>query len=198
MDDDEAKTPLSKGNPYAHCDEIAERILLYKESVKDGLIGYDEKGPYVVWHEETDISGYTNNEQKDILLGFLRKEFEHGIYNNAIGIEIRMTNGSIKKVSQNATRGQRNIAVYSKQLVMIAELTRKTAYNGKRRTDVKEVIYFKARIKIRELMYCVQLNIFDSRISGYQLYDINKISQVGGPRSESEVHSGIDSILGEG
>ena len=180
-----------EAKPALDHQELARGILLFKASKGESLIQYDEQGAYVVWYEETDLSIYTEEEdQRKILLRLLPEDFKDGVKNIGTGIDARINRRCARKIVHYRANNQRNIAVYSKELMTIASFIKEVPYVKKKRKDTKRVLLFAARIRIGEKIYSVQLNIFDNQISGYQLYDINKITQISTTKLGVQMNSG--------
>ena len=178
--------------------ELARGILLFKASKGGSLIQQDGQGSYVDSYDETDISMYLNEDQRKILINLLQMDFVFGAKNNQTELTIAMSNRCAKKIAHYSKRNNRRIAVYSKELMTIAKFVKAIPYTKTKRFDVGKVLLFSSRIRIGAEMFSVQLNVFDSKASGYLLYDINKISQAGDTSLGSRADSGIDSIVEEG
>ena len=168
-----------EAKPALDHQELVRAILLFKASKGEALIQYDEQGAYVVWHEETDLCKYGDDDQRRTLIKFLLEDFNQCVTNIETGLSIKMTRKCAKKIGFYRTSNQRNIAVYCKELMTIANFAKAIPYTKTKRFDVEQVLLFNSRIRIGASMFSVQLNVFNSKISGYLLYDINKISQAG-------------------
>ena len=175
--------------------ELARAILLFKASKGEALIQYDEQGAYVVWHEETDLYKYGDDDQRRILLKLLPRDFKFAAENNETGLRIRMTHTCARKIVFYKNNNHRNIVVYSKELINIGRFVMAIPYIKTKRFDVDRVLLFSSRIKIGTEMFSVQLNIFDSNAGGYQLYDINKITQISDNELEARADSGSNSFI---
>ena len=172
---------MKASSSFPHCVEIAKGIIDFKASIRNELILFDEKGGYVVWHRETNISSYKDAEQLQILFNVLQEEYSGTVWNASLKIRVGMSKKSLKKIIRYSRNNQRNIALYAKELMEIGFPISESPYKGGRRTDVRKVIYLNSRIKIGDSIFSVCLNVFESAISGYQLYDINKIAQMNLP-----------------
>lgn len=179
-----------EAKPALDHQELARAILLFKAWKGEALIQYDEQGAYVVWHEETDLYKYGDDDQRRILAKLLPVDFDECVVNVETGLCIRMTHKCARKLIHSRANNQRNIVVYSKELIAIASFTKEVPYIKKKRKDTERVLLFSARIKIGEYFYSLQLNVFDSQISGYLLYDINKITQITNAELEVRRNSG--------
>ena len=167
-----------EAKPALDHQELAKAILLFKASKEDSLIQRDEHGSYINGYDQTDITMYPNEDQRKILINLLQRDFVFGVTNTQTGITIGMSKRCAKKIAHYDSYKQKSIAVYCRELIAISNLVKTIPYTKTRRFDVVEVLLFKSRIRIGAAMFSVQLNVFNSKISGYLLYDINKITQI--------------------
>lgn len=130
-----------------------------------------------------DFDKIAFSSRRRIVKEFLKDTFKNVSIKTKDNKIIKMFNSGANKISQSTTNNQQEIALFSKELIQVAEFEKTVQSSNDKR--FKGLIHFyKSFIIFNDKLLKVNLNIREDA-SGLNLYDINKIAVIGDTSSES-------------